>query len=1317
MLVTLAATPAARADWELKRTENDARLLQQIKDAVRRDPHDARSLGRLVAAYRKKPRGLDALIAELGERSPAETIAKARVLLLAKRDAEAASILQRACAERDLDTRCWLLLAEHSEAPAAIEIYDKLRLRALDAATEQKVLRELVGLLVTAHDVKQHAALLTRLRPLAQRQIVLGGDDARRRWADTLQKLDEPKEAALALAPLVGKERDPQRKAAVLLEQSRLYELAKLEKEEAEVLEQALVLVPRGSYLYRELVERVLSSYRRREELRALGRLWEQKWPRDKRNFVEWEALGRLYDELGDSPAAEAALSAALKADPRSVDVWRRLIQLHDRHAQTEQAIAAYRSLIKIAPGEPRFRLELAERLHQSRGVVGGKQEALKLCKEVSKLSRDPGAHTALADLYTRWGYLDLALAERRLLEQLEPNEEGHRIAVGEILYSKGDKAQAIEIWRGLANQGGKKDAHLGRVAEILAEHDELALALETFRKARELQPNDINLLRGLAGALERAGQLGEAENHWVMVYERAIAAEDLAVLGEARHRLAQLAGPRNVTQRASLYEGRAVNAHAELAITAWVLLVVETTQHLTGNDVGLRTIAKHQVRITRPELRADLLVAKANLLRNSGRAAEAIVAYEQASELAPSRKKELLARSAELSLQLYRDADALGYAKRAVEAAPNDAAAQLRLAEVHLRRDEADLATAAYERAITLDPRQWKIYFELSRLHVAGGAPERAAQLLRQVMRRAPDEQFVLDAARRAVDLEEYLGTLHDLEKELAPLMLANPERREYRALLIDVYERLIRPLSRAERAGDESARPTLAKLADRAQRPLLDLLIDGDGQQQALAVALLGELGGSGAATPLLKLALSSFDGGRVPRAEKDGTVKAYTLRLDAALAGAQAATPAELLLLEKLATAGEKHFRIAGYLGLGRLRDAPAAIRAKATQRLLAGLDDEIPEAAAAACAALGPNGGRALDGNELQRILLILGEAHRAEALRAGCATALGRAAATSADEKSVQLVLSQRVSDGGELLARQAAWALRQRRLAGESAAIDALIDAALGRSDSVRAVAIAALREPQPHPITAGPRLSRGAEGVDLRGWLTQQSRPRDGAVDAWDAPLCARQAAALARRAPSLLVRHEDLANRTLHALQRCAAQLPRPLPAPLAAALGEVTRKQPALASAATSLLSPDLLALPGAPPRGLPTAIDHPIAAGAKENIEWWLAAATAADWRERLAAVEATALVPATTASPVLQRLLRDPSGYVREAALVALVGQPIPLAELQPLVDDPAAAVRIALVPHLRHRADAATLLSRLRADRDPEVAKIAADSP
>ena len=278
-----------------------------------------------------------------------------------------------------------------------------------------------------------------------------------------------------------------------------------------------------------------------------------------------------------------------------------------------------------------------------------------------------------------------------------------------------------------------------------------------------------------------------------------------------------------------------------------------------------------------------------------------------------PARAREIYAQIAELSLSLYRDADALAYAKKAIALGPADAQAQLRLGEVCERRDDVDGAVAAYQRALELDDRLWRVHFTLARLQLRRGDLPQAAKLYRDVIRRAPEEELVVDAARRAIDLEEFLGTLGELERELAPLAYAHPDRKVYQKLLVELYQRHARPLIARAQAGDNDARRELSRMGDHALRPLLDVLAVDSGAEAAeerQAMALLGELGNPGAAAPLLKLALTRRARRRAPDAARAQESRPapqpprVDLRVEAALAGARLAGADDLPSLLKLA-----------------------------------------------------------------------------------------------------------------------------------------------------------------------------------------------------------------------------------------------------------------------------------------------------------------------------------------------------------------------------------------------------------------------------
>src|SRR5262249_57841685 len=115
----------------------------------------------------------------------------------------------------------------------------------------------------------------------------------------------------------------------------------------------------------------------------------------------------------GDAEKAQADCKRALALDPHAIDARRRLIALYERTGRDAEALAEVRRLIASAPGEPRFRLELAERLMKA----GNRDEALKIAQALGRESTDPSLHGQLAQLYTPWDLADPAVRQpERLL-------------------------------------------------------------------------------------------------------------------------------------------------------------------------------------------------------------------------------------------------------------------------------------------------------------------------------------------------------------------------------------------------------------------------------------------------------------------------------------------------------------------------------------------------------------------------------------------------------------------------------------------------------------------------------------------------------------------------------------------------------------------------------------------------------------------------------------------------------------------------------------------------------------------------------------
>ena len=235
--------------------------------------------------------------------------------------------------------------------------------------------------------------------------------------------------------------------------------------------------------------------------------------------------------------------------------------------------------------------------------------------------------------------------------------------------------------------------------------------------------------------------------------------------------------------------------------------------------------------------------------------------------QLDPKRARETYQRMAQYAVQAYHDADAITYAARAVELNPDDAEGHRRLGDMYRTRQDVDHAIVEYRAAIAKNDRLYLVYFELADLLLARGDIDEADRLFRRVLRGAPDEELIARAARQSMQINLGKGTLASLEQDLVPLAIGNPQKPIYRRLLVEMYGNLTFGLVQRVKHGagkDESdAMAALAKVGQRAVKPLLDALSDGDGGQQRVAIDVLGYVANKNSGPALFSFATGT--GGR--------------------------------------------------------------------------------------------------------------------------------------------------------------------------------------------------------------------------------------------------------------------------------------------------------------------------------------------------------------------------------------------------------------------------------------------------------------------
>lgn len=1082
------------------------RMIARYFAILESDPSASFALSRLVELHRERDGGLDELLAALERRRASDAAAFAprlvlgQLLGLAGRHAEAEAALREALALRPDDPVALATLARALVAAGRAESARPLLARALDRArdeaTRQELGRALAELAMDAGDWDAAREAYARLVPPRDASVYLATEYAR-----ALSARGEHARAVAEYERVRQRLGGDGRVAGPLLRDlgKALRDAGDLEGSER-VLRQALRVSASSPSLRREIWEQLAETHRRGGRLDALVAEL-----RADRSADALALRASLEDELGNEAEALAAYRAVLARSPRDVDLRLRVVQLLARSGKLAEAVAEYRALVRAVPDEARFVAELGQLLLQ----LGRREEALRELDEASRRQpRNPRYHRVLAEVFTRWGEGERAAREVALLARLEPDDPAHLLAMGTQQLEAGDAAAARATWRRVLNVERDRARALVVLGGVYADHDMLEDAIDAFSEAARLSPADVEAQRGLASTLERAGRARDAVTAWLRVLEQTT---DRAARREARQRIVAIWTRTGELARRVPELERAFRA-ASPDLDAGRLLAEAYLRVSPPRPADAERALERITELERGDAESLLALERVRVAR--GDLAGAIAALERLVEADARRAGTYLTRMAEHALALYRDEDAIRYARRAVERMPDDAAGHARLGALYRARQDVDRAIEAYRRALELDDRAHGTYFDLAELYLASGRTREAARLYRRLLTSSADDDLVARAGRAALQIHLGDGTLEDLELELLPLALGGTTRPVFRRVLVEVYDVEVAELVAAARGGGEratKAREALARVGRRALKPLLEALVDPDPQQRRIAVDVLGVVGNANAAAALVALAEAQGDVSLRARAllaagavgdaallpRLGGLARGPEARLrDAATwaiarIGGRAAAP----MLRELVGHGDPAVRAAAALGLGQRGPAQGALGAAArpagargrgpgVAREGGGLDaDRAADASPSAAVEAGVR-------EVLERLLT----RDPSEDVQAAAALALGRLGSA----ESVPALVGA-LSARGALTRRAAAVALAGRR---DALALRGLSAALFGREAALRVAAGAALsrtsRAAEPLPAPRVP-LSMRAYVAAL---VEDAARPQDGPVD-----------------------------------------------------------------------------------------------------------------------------------------------------------------------------------------------------------------------
>ena len=831
------------------------------------EPFPVTHLGEL---YRQRDGNLKKLIEDFEKRAatPGPDAWPAKVVLagIYKQDGrydDAVRTYQQAIAERDKEPAAMLALGQlqadrGDKAGARAELEKALPLLKPGVDTEQTT-RALLALCLDLKDFegakRYHEALTKAAGGSLFVKAELGRELLSRGYFERAEA--EFREVAKAAAG------DNRVLAPALMDLGQALAKQKKMDEALATLKHALSVAGSGAGVRTEILQIMTEAFRAEGKLPELIAILEAEHGGDVQRLA---TMGALHEETGDVDKAIVTYKKAIAADGKMIDVHVKLVHLLQTAGDLDAAIKEYEALIKAAPNSPEYVFELCDTLIQR----GDRAKAMRLVQELEgRQQGNPGVLATVADFYERNEEKDKAF---KVMQKLAASgaDPQYIIDLGDRYYQAGDKKRALETWARLRTVITNRAKAASTLGDVYLDHDMPAEALAALREAVQLEPNNARYKKALAAGLERtAASLGSAPMRYGEA--RALWEELLAGAGrsdknlarEARTSIVKLWGlTRELPAQVSPLAGRFAATPPDLEAGRLLAEVQRKLHRLAEAEATLRRVVE-----LAPGDEESLLALERVLVQEQ-KIDGAIEVLARLVEVDPKRAREFYQRMAQYAAELYHDDDAIKYAARAVELSPHDPSGHQKLGEMYKLRQDVPHAIAEYRLAISQNERLFPVYFELGELLLASGQVDEADRLFRRVVRASPDEELVARAARMSMQVNLGKNTLGELERELLPVAVGNPQKSIYRRLLVELYGAMTFPLVQKLRgaeprsAGAAAARAELGRIGARAVKPLLDALADDKESQQKIAIEVLAYVENKSAGPALYNYATGTAD-----------------------------------------------------------------------------------------------------------------------------------------------------------------------------------------------------------------------------------------------------------------------------------------------------------------------------------------------------------------------------------------------------------------------------------------------------------------------
>jgi len=464
----------------------------------------------------------------------------------------------------------------------------------------------------------------------------------------------------------------------------------------------------------------------------------------------EYEEMATTFGRSEYATRAIEEYKMALNADPASKYLNGHLAELYFRTGRIREAVVAAQDRIKQDPNDLEAHRLLADVYLRSLGDNSQQEvsgQMLKLAigefqKIVQLEPNNPEDHLMLARLYAADHQSPQAEEQLAAARKIDPGSEETALIASQFYTDMGDTKRAVDVLKALPDddQTSRTESQLGKTYD---QQKDVKNAIAAYRKALDLEPDDLDIERKLAADLLADNQTDQALQAW-----KDIAAGDpsdaeaelqIAEIDERNGKLDDaLAAVKKAHELASdsldvqFHEGMIDDAMGRLEDSAKVYEQLATaTAHPSG-----------QYSDEEKGNYATILVHLAEIYREQNRPDQAVTAYDKMATLGGDFQAQAYDQEVETWREAHDYDKAVAVARTAVDKLPKSNDAKLTLARQLADTGHADEGISMAKALLQSDPKDMEVYYQLSQIYID--------------LRRWKEASDILDAAEKQATKKE---------------------------------------------------------------------------------------------------------------------------------------------------------------------------------------------------------------------------------------------------------------------------------------------------------------------------------------------------------------------------------------------------------------------------------------------------------------------------------------------------------------------------------------------------------------------------------